>query len=244
MGPCAESRQARMGPRAPQGWEAVASGAGTWWSLAPVTPPPPPPPHAAPPEERRVLAVLGAGLTLVGAAVRLPGLGASFYGDEGFSLLRDSAQLVTATEDRFRPLFFSILYLWKQLGFRGELGLRALPFAFGVLQVPVAFRLGLLVGGVELATSFGVLVALSPLLIEFSQELRMYSLVPLVALLQAWAFVSAATRATSGRSTRLAWLAFVAAGVAGVYAHVHYWFIIAGFGVAVLRRRRELPLRQ
>src|SRR5260370_4056662 len=196
-----------------------------------------------PARERREMPLL-VGLTLLALCVRLPGLSASFYGDEGFSVLRDSSSLLTPTEDRFRPVFFSLLYLWKKLGFHGEAGLRSLPLLFGVLQVPVAFRLGALLGGLEAGVVFGVLVAFNPMLIEFSQELRMYSLAPLIALLQAWAFATAVEHSSPCRSTLAAWAAFVAAGIAGVYTHVHYWFLLFGFGVAVLRRWRSLPLRQ
>ncbi len=63
----------------------------------------------------------------------------------------------------------ALLYLWKQLGFHGEVGLRLLPVIFGVLQVPVAFELGILLGGVEAGVVFGGLVAVNPLLVEFSQ---------------------------------------------------------------------------
>ena len=181
-------------------------------------------------------------LTVLAVCVRLPGLSSSFYGDEGFSVLRDSNALLTPTEDRFRPVFFSLLYLWKAVGFHGEAGLRALPMLFGVMQVPVALRLGAMLGGLEAGIVFSALIAFNPMLIEFSQELRMYSLAPLIALLQAWAFATVVERSSAGRSTLAAWAAFVVAGIAGVYTHVHYWFLLVGFGVAVLRRWRSLPL--
>ncbi len=158
-------------------------------------------------------------------------------------MLRDSNQLITPTEDRFRPVFFSFLYLWKQLGFHGEAGLRLLPLLFGVLQVPVAFRVGLLLAGFEAGAVFGALVAVNPMLIEFSQELRMYSLVPLIALLQAWAFAVMLARSAASRSTVGPSLAFVAAGTFGIYTHFHYWFLIFAFAVAMWRRRAELPIR-
>jgi hypothetical protein len=183
-------------------------------------------------------------LTLLAALLRWPGLSASFYGDEGFSLFRDSNALFTPTEDRFRFVFFTLLYLWKQIGFHGEVGLRLLPYLFGVLQVPVAFRLGRALGGLETAGIFAGLVAVNPLLIEFSQELRMYSMVPFLALLQALAFVHVLARAAEGKPTIRAWLGFVAAGVVGVYTHFHYWFLIVGFAAAMARRYRELPIRQ
>ncbi len=192
---------------------------------------------------RREAAWLGA-LVLLGFCLRWPQLSASFYGDETFSLFRDSEQLITPTEDRFRPLFFSLLYLWKQLGFHGETGLRALPLVFGMLQIPVAFRLGRLLAGARGALVFGALVTVNPLLIEFSQELRMYSMVPLIALLQALALATLNERASAGRNLLPAWIGFVAAGTVGVYTHFHYWFINAGFGLALLRRRDVLPFRQ
>src|SRR5260370_40157666 len=111
--------------------------------------------------EGREMPLLG-GLTLLALCVRLPGLSASFYGDEGFSVLRDSSSLLTPTEDRFRPVFFSLLYLWKKLGCHGEAGLRALPLLFGVLQIPVAFRLGALLGGLESGVAVGGLAAPHP----------------------------------------------------------------------------------
>jgi Dolichyl-phosphate-mannose-protein mannosyltransferase len=184
-----------------------------------------------------------AGLCALALALRLPGIGASFYGDEGFSLLRDSERWLTTSEDRFRPVYFSLLHVWRQLGFHGEIGLRSLSLAFGVLQIPVAYKLALRLQGQRAALVFGLLLAFNPMLIEFSQELRMYSLVPLIALLQAWAFVEAVRKEEHGRPAFGWWVLFIAAGVMGVYTHFHYWFLLCGFGVASLRRHQELPLR-
>lgn len=173
----------------------------------------------------------------VGLVLRLPGLADSFYGDEGFSLLRDSAKLVTDTEDRFRPLFFSLLYLWRQLGFHGEIGLRLLPLLFGLLQIPVAYGVGKRLGDERLARVLVVLIACSPMLIEFSQELRMYSLVGLLALLQAWTALRALERTTIFR-----WSAFVLVALAGVYTHFHYWIFLPGFALLFWRERRAAAL--
>lgn len=201
------------------------------------------PPAPSPAGATRRQALCLSALVLCGLAVRLPQLDASFYGDEAFSLFRDSEQLLTSTEDRFRPIFFSLLYLWKQLGFHGEVGLRLLPLLFGVLQIPVAFLLGRSLAGKNAGFGLAALVAFNPLLIEFSQELRMYSLVPLLALLQALALATLEQRAAASRPQLPAWLGFVAVGTLGVYTHFHYWFISAGFALALLRRRRTLSLR-
>jgi uncharacterized membrane protein len=187
-------------------------------------------------EQRTSLLILLA-ILLGGLLVRLPGISDSFYGDEQFSLLRDSKELITSTEDRFRPVFFTLLYLWRQIGFSGEVGLRLLPLLFGLLQIPVAFRIGDLLGGRRLATAFGVLIAAAPMLIEFSQELRMYSLVALIAMLQVWALLVLLEKQTWWR-----WGVFVLVALAGIYTHLHYWLFLGGVCLSLLRERKTLPL--
>jgi uncharacterized membrane protein len=123
---------------------------------------------------------------LAAVAVRLPGIGYSFYGDETFSILRDSKTLIPTSEDAFRPVFFSLLFLWRSVVGSGEAALRMLPLIFGILQIPVAYVVGKRLGGEKLARVLTILIAASPILIEFSQELRMYSLVTLIALVQVW----------------------------------------------------------
>ena len=184
-----------------------------------------------------------------GLAIRLPGLGYSFYGDEIFSVLRDSSQLVTTSEDRFRPVFFTLLYLWRQLGFSGEVGLRLLPLLFGVTQIPVAYLVGKKLVGQKLGITFAVLIAASPILIEFSQELRMYSLVSLIALTQVYVLLLLQEKSIEPLnsshkvySPNVLWIMFGLLGLLGVYTHLHYWFFIAGLALTCLRLRKVLPL--
>lgn len=185
-------------------------------------------------------------ITAAAFCVRVPLLDYSFYGDEGFSLLRDSAKLITDTEDRFRPLFFSLLYIWRQLGFAGEIGLRLLPLFLGVVQVPLAFLVGRKLRDEKLGLLLAVLVAGSPMLIEFSQELRMYSMVVSIALLQAWVLLLLLERFTWWR-----WAAFVLVAAAGVYTHLLYWLFLGGTALTFLRSQiyfslplPPIPIRQ
>jgi 4-amino-4-deoxy-L-arabinose transferase-like glycosyltransferase len=187
-------------------------------------------------EDRDPVLILLA-LVAFGLLLRLPGIGYSFYGDEQFSLLRDSRELIPTSDDRFRPVFFTLLYLWRQVGFHGEVGLRILPLVFGLLQIPVAYGIGRRLGGPRLAVGFSLLVAVSPMLIEFSQELRMYSLVGLVALLQVWALLRLLERDSLWR-----WVAFAGIGLLGIYTHLHYWLFLAGIAVSLFRERRSLRL--
>lgn len=178
-------------------------------------------------------------VVIAGLALRLPNLSHSFYGDETFSVLRDSKTLITESEDRFRPVFFSLLFLWRQIGFDGEIGLRLLPLIFGIAQIIVAYAVGKKLSGESLARVFSILVAVSPMLIEFSQELRMYSMVAFLALLQVWIFLRLREKPRLGN-----WIAFVAVALTGVYTHLHYWLFIAGFALSFYRERKFIPLKQ
>ncbi|MCC6476044.1 glycosyltransferase family 39 protein [bacterium] len=176
-------------------------------------------------------------ITVAGALLRLPELGYSFFGDEGFSLLRDSSQLVTDTEDRFRPLFFSLLYLWRQIGFSGEIGLRLLPLIFGIVQIPLAYLVGKKLRDERLGLIIAIVVAASPMLIEFSQELRMYSMITAIALWQVYVLLT-----LSEEFRWRCWGMFVVIGVIGVYTHLFYWLFLVGCALTFLRFRKQLPI--
>ncbi|MBK6766596.1 MAG: glycosyltransferase family 39 protein [bacterium] len=175
-------------------------------------------------------------ITAAGLCLRVPLLDYSFYGDEGFSLLRDSASLITNTEDRFRPLFFSLLYM-AAVGLHGRDWAAAASLLFGAAQIPLAFLVGRKLRDDTLGVVLAVLVAVSPMLIEFSQELRMYSLVAMLALVQAYSLLRLIDRFTWPQ-----WILFVVVALAGVYSHLLYWFLLAGLAVTFLRVRSAIPL--
>jgi uncharacterized membrane protein len=187
-------------------------------------------------KKRDVLFLLA--ILILGLALRLPNLGYSFYGDETFTVLRDSKHFITPSEDRFRPVFFTLIYLWRQLGFHDEIGLRLLPLLFGLAQIPLAFLIGRKIAGEPLARAFGLLIALSPMLIEFSQELRMYSLVACLALAHVWILLRLREKPSLGN-----WIAFTAVGWIGVYTHLHYWLFIAGLSLSLYRERQSIPIK-
>jgi uncharacterized membrane protein len=165
--------------------------------------------------------------------LRLPNLGYSFYGDEAFSLLRDSNHFLTTSEDRFRPIFFTLLFLWRTLGFDGEIGLRLLPLLFGILSVPLAWTIGNRLGGRGFALGLSLLLATSPIHVEFSQELRMYSLIVFLSFAQLACYLY---YRENGHFSALIWGGLVA--LVGMYTHLFYAFYLLGFvWLALLERR-------
>jgi mannosyltransferase len=88
----------------------------------------------------------------------------------------------TAT-DVHPPLYYWLLQFWSYIFGTSELGLRSMSLFFGVLSLIVAYILLKRVFSVR-AAQFGiVLMAISPMLVRYSQEMRMYTVVLFIALL-------------------------------------------------------------
>jgi len=83
-------------------------------------------------------------------------------------------------EDIHAPLYFFILHLWMKLFGESDIVLRLLTVVFGVLNIPV----GYLIGEKLLSKKAGLLTAafisFNSLLIYYSQEVKFYSLLPLL----------------------------------------------------------------
>ncbi|MBI4494577.1 MAG: glycosyltransferase family 39 protein, partial [Chloroflexi bacterium] len=129
----------------------------------------------------------GAVLALA-AALRFFRLDAqSLWFDEGISayhLQRSFMEVVQATAgDTHPPLYYWTLKLWAGVFGSSELGLRSLSAVCGVGVVGLTWLLGRRLFGPWPATLGALLLALSPLAVYYSQEVRMYTLVGLLALL-------------------------------------------------------------
>lgn len=79
------------------------------------------------------------------------------------------------------PLYFVLLKLWMKIFGQGEVALRCLSLIFGILTIPLTYIVS------KKITKNGIwsalICAVSPLLVLFSVEVRMYSLVVFLVLL-------------------------------------------------------------
>jgi mannosyltransferase len=134
--------------------------------------------RAALPPDR--LARIGIGLIIVLAlALRLYQLGEeSLWNDEVVSI--GSAENIRGLA-RSRPLYFVMLRVWMLFG-HSDAWLRGLAVVFGVLSVWILYRLGQRLGGESLGLIAALILALSPLFIDLSQEIRFYTLSTLLGL--------------------------------------------------------------
>lgn len=117
----------------------------------------------------------------------------SFWNDEGNSarLSERSLRLILegTASDVHPPLYYLLLRGWRELLGEGEFGLRALSAFAGVVTVAGAWAL-LRLGGWQrgwierrVVAVAALLVAISPALVYYSQEARMYALLACLATL-------------------------------------------------------------
>lgn len=141
------------------------------------------------------------------------------------------------------PLFYVLLKLWIALGGESLLWLRLLPALISIATlVPFALlcrELKLRPVEVNLAL---LLFALNGYLIKYAQEVRMYSLLLLLAVCSLWMFVRY-YNSTDVRKRHL--IALLSVNLLLVYTHYYGWLLVASEFVFLLiyaaRRRKLLP---
>jgi hypothetical protein len=207
-----------------------------------------------------------AGVLLLATLLRFHLLEAqSFWNDEGNSARLSERSIPAILEgtasDVHPPLYYLLLRGWRELAGETEFGLRAFSAFAGVLSVAAAVaiarqvakqpgprasgRTGYPFRGKPPAVLIvaGLLAAVSPVLVYYSQETRMYALLALLALLSAWV-LGLWLRTPQWRYG----VAYVLLLAAGLYTHYFFPAIIAGQGLVVLLwaagRVVERPMRR
>jgi 4-amino-4-deoxy-L-arabinose transferase-like glycosyltransferase len=173
-------------------------------------------------------------LLLLAFALRVFRLGEqNIWWDEGLAIWAVRKSLVETTlwtaSDVHPPLFFWTLWPWVRLVGQSEFAARFLTLAWGMLAAALAYALGRRLGGRRAGLLSLALVAVSPLAVWWSMELRMYMLAGLAVL----AAVYTSVRWLAGDSPR--WLAgYLLAALAAVYTVYLTGIAIAAINLAVL----------
>ena len=143
-------------------------------------------PDSASPPDRSGLFALGLVLALA-LGLRLLGLQRNeLWFDEAFAALVASASptgiLAELKNDSSPPLYYLLLCLWRALAGSGPAALRGLSVLCGVSAVVLTYRLGHRLWSADVAWLGALLLAVSPLHIYHSQQVRPYALFILLAL--------------------------------------------------------------
>ncbi|MDX2078928.1 MAG: hypothetical protein SFZ02_21020 [bacterium] len=123
-------------------------------------------------------------IILLGAfALRMMALNVeSVWHDEAWSIRAMRAPFITP-DDKTPFLYYFTGHMLQLAGVgNSPLALRYVSVLYGVLTVAVGMWMGWRWFGIKLGLFFGILLAISPLLWEYSQEVRAYSAVPLWTL--------------------------------------------------------------
>lgn len=135
--------------------------------------------------------------------------------------------------DTAPPLHFFVLRMWRQLVGETAFSLRFVSVLAGLLAVAVTIQLGRTIGGRWVGLAAGLLLALSRFHVSWSQEIRMYTLSALFAVLAMWFAVRVWDR---GRPTDS--VGYVLATTLGLYNHYLAVFVLVAVNVAWLA---EIP---
>ncbi len=190
-------------------------------------------------------------LLLLAAGLRFHRLDAqSFWNDEGNSarLSERSVRLIIegAASDIHPPLYYLILRGWRELAGETEFGLRAFSAFTGVLTVAVTMALakevearargkGMVLALCSSSSFAGLLTAVSPPLIYYSQETRMYALLAFWAVLSTWLLF----RIHNSQFIIHYSLFYFLTLAAGLYTHYFFPAVILGHAILVLVWQRQ-----
>ncbi|MFI5365783.1 MAG: glycosyltransferase family 39 protein [Candidatus Binatia bacterium] len=183
-------------------------------------------------------------LTAAAAAVRLYRLDREpLWFDEAYTALSVVLPIGTILT-RLRgegnaPLYYLLMHVWTSLFGDGEYALRLVSALAGAAAVPLLYWIGRRMFSRRAGLIAAALAVISPLQVHYSQEARMYPLVPPLALLVLYGLYRLLTA-----PTRPAFVGFVAAAVAGLYVHYFFLFLLplAACALAVPQRRRAVLL--
>ena len=172
------------------------------------------------------------------AVLRLYHLGTeSLWIDEGYSL-RDASNIGSMTA--VRPLYFYMLHFWMKFG-HSEAWLRLPSVIFGIGSAALLYAAARRIYGHKVGLIASLLLAISPLHINHSQEVRMYSLTTFLVIAEVIFFMR---YVDTGRARYIAGcLALSAAAFLVFPLTVLMLAVFNLFSLGLLRQRRVTSLK-
>ncbi len=136
-------------------------------------------------------------------------------------------------------VYHALLHLWFRVG-QSEAALRSLSAIFGAATVPVVYLLGAKLSSRFVGLCAALLFSVNAYHVQWSQELRAYSLVVFLVACSSLFFIAAIERPSWRK-----WLLYVLTSALAAYAHLFAGLVLAAHALSVLflpgRKRRLLP---
>ncbi|MDO8691318.1 MAG: glycosyltransferase family 39 protein [Dehalococcoidia bacterium] len=165
----------------------------------------------------------------------------SIWGDEAYSIWRSSLPLLeipgqVARTGDLAPVYYFMLHFWQGLTGSSELAVRFLSLTFGILALPLAFKVMERLHSREAGLFAALIGAVSPFWVYYAQETKMYAQMAFTVLLSAYLFLRIFE--DERRRSRWAYVAYGVAGAAAVYTHYFAIFAILAQGTYLLTSQR------
>jgi hypothetical protein len=189
---------------------------------------------------RRGYPIVILGLTLLAFLLRAYRLDfQSYWIDEGWTLYfarlpLDQLWNSLQTTEPKPPLYYVLSSAWIRWAGDGEFALRYLSLAFGVLVIPLTYRMGKALGDARLGGLAAVLMAIAPYQIWHSQDARMYSIFSAAAAMSMWGFVT-----MWQRGGWRGWLVYVIGTEWALMTHYHAVLLVGLQGLFLLMTWRR-----
>ncbi len=137
-------------------------------------------------------------------------------------------------QDVHVPLYHTVLKLWIAAFGHGVAATRVLSLLLFVLTIPALYALARRVFDERSSLFAAALVALSPFLTWYGNEIRMYAALALIVVLNQLFFLRLFQRAAGAN-----WTGYAITALAGIYTHYFFWLTLVTQGVFYLVNRRR-----
>lgn len=147
----------------------------------------------------------------------------SIWIDEAYSIkyAKLDVSQIFFIKDRTPPLYYTFLHLWITLFGNSEFSIRFPSVIFGLLSILMIYKIGKKIFNEETGLLSSLLLGLSVLNIQYSQEARTYSLSVLLTLLSMYCFIELLKK--GGRRYLTGYILF---SILLIYSHIWGFFII------------------
>jgi len=154
----------------------------------------------------------------------------NIWGDEAWSITVANwslAEAITSNAETNPPLYHILLHIAIRLFGQTPLGIRYLSVMCGVIVVASLTRLGREIAGRRLALWSGLITTLSPFLIYYAQEARMYGTALVGTTASLLVFVTLYKKQRSAQTIPLMkWCIYSVVSLVGVYSHYYAFAVL------------------
>ncbi len=179
-------------------------------------------------------------ILLIGGCLRFYQLGEKSLWTDELVVISNAVNLVDIksflahTRGDDLPRFYSLLFkFWMFLG-DSEFTMRTLSVIFGCLSILVTYAVCRLFFDIKTSLSAAFLTAISPFLLIYDREIRMYSLFALFSLLSTYFFIRSLREDRKGL-----WIFYTVINVLNIYTHYYAFLVLGVQGLFVVLRFRD-----